>query len=116
MLKILLDQNFNHRILRGLLLRVPKLDYLTTHEAGLSEIEDPELLVWAAQAERLLISHDLSTMPTHAKSVMEAGQIIAGVILVSDQLPIGPVVDRLELIVTCTETSEWQNVVQFLRL
>ena len=116
MLKVLLDQNFNHRILRGLLLRVPKLDYLTTHEAGLSEMKDPDLLVWATQAGRLLISHDLSTMPVHAKTVMEQGHTIAGVVLVSDQLPIGPVIDRLELVVTCTEADEWQNVVQFLRL
>lgn len=116
MLKLLLDQNFNQRILRGLLVRVPELDYLTTHEAGLSEVEDPALLVWAARAGRLLITHDLKTMPMHAKTVIEAGETIAGVALASDQLPIGLVIEQLELIVQCTEADEWLNVIKHLPL
>ncbi len=32
MLSVLLDQNFNHDIVKGLLRRIPTLDYVTAHQ------------------------------------------------------------------------------------
>jgi hypothetical protein len=46
MLRLLFDQDFNHKILRGLFLRLPILDGVTAKDAGLSEASDPELLAW----------------------------------------------------------------------
>lgn len=43
MLRLLFDQDFNHNILRGLLLRLPNLDGVTALQAGLDEAPDPEL-------------------------------------------------------------------------
>jgi len=36
MLRVLLDQDFNHKILSGMVRRLPALDYLTALEIGLS--------------------------------------------------------------------------------
>jgi hypothetical protein len=36
MLRLLIDQDLDHVILRGLLLRVPNLDVITAHQVGLS--------------------------------------------------------------------------------
>ena len=47
------DQDLDHVILRGLLLRVPNLDVITVHQADLSNASDPEILAWAAQQERI---------------------------------------------------------------
>ncbi len=44
MLAIFIDQDFNHDILRALIRRMPKLDFVTAFGAGLSEVEDPRLL------------------------------------------------------------------------
>ena len=63
MLRLLIDQDLDHVILRGLLLRVPNLDVLTAHQAGLSNASDPDLLAWAAEQERLIVTHDRRTMP-----------------------------------------------------
>jgi hypothetical protein len=52
MLRLLFDQDFNHDILRGLLLRLPDVDGVTALQAGLEEAADPELLDWAAQQRR----------------------------------------------------------------
>jgi hypothetical protein len=38
MLRLLTDQNFNHKILRGLMDRVPHLDIMTAQEVGLSRM------------------------------------------------------------------------------
>ena len=58
MLRLLIDQDLDHVILRGLLLRVPNLDVMTAHQAGLSNASDPEVLAWAAEQERILVTHN----------------------------------------------------------
>ncbi|MEH2266351.1 MAG: DUF5615 family PIN-like protein [Nostoc sp.] len=48
MLKLLSDENFNGDIVRGLFLRQPNLDLLRVQDVGLQEVDDPEILNWAA--------------------------------------------------------------------
>jgi hypothetical protein len=45
MLRLLIDQDLDHVILRGLILRVPNLDVITAI-IGLSNASDPEVLAW----------------------------------------------------------------------
>lgn len=116
MLRLLIDQDLDHVILRGLLLRVPNLDVLTAHQAGLSNASDPDLLAWAAEQERLIVTHDRRTMPYHATSRITRAQKLAGIIVVSRQLPISQVIDELEIIVSCSDMSEWENIVKHLPL
>lgn len=47
MLKLLLDQDFDHDIIRGLGKRIPELDYTTAYALGLSGAPDPDLLIAA---------------------------------------------------------------------
>jgi predicted nuclease of predicted toxin-antitoxin system len=68
MLRLLIDQDLDHVILRGPLLRVPTLDVITAHQVGLSNTSDPDLLAWAAEQERIVVTHDRRTMPYHATS------------------------------------------------
>ena len=49
MLRLLIDQDLDQVILRGLLLRVPNLDVITAHQVGLSDAFDLDLLAWAAE-------------------------------------------------------------------
>jgi hypothetical protein len=115
-MRLLIDHNFDQNILRGLLRLVPDLDFVTVFEIGMSRTPDPELLIWAANEQRLMLTHDRRTMPAHAKDVIEAGHDIAGVIIVSDDLPMALVIEQLELIIKCTAIDEWQNVVRHLPL
>ena len=116
MLRLLIDQDLDHVILRGLLLRVPNLDFITAHQVGLSNASDPEILAWAAEQERVVITHDRRTMPYHATSRIARAETIAGVIIVSRQLPISQVINELEIIVSCSDMSEWENIVKHLPL
>jgi hypothetical protein len=65
MLGILVDQDFDHDILRGLRLRLPDLDAVTALQAGLDQASDPEVLAWAAAQHRVVVTHDRNTMPAH---------------------------------------------------
>ena len=54
MLSLLIDQDFDHDILRGLRLRVPTLNAVTAREARLDQMSDPEVLAWAATQRRIV--------------------------------------------------------------
>jgi hypothetical protein len=85
----LIDQNFDHDILRGIERRIPDLDYVTTGQMGLSRTPDPELLEWATVERRVILTHDQSTMPDHVAERLSSGQEVFGVIIVPSDLPIG---------------------------
>jgi hypothetical protein len=96
--------------------RVPDLDAVTAYEIGKSEAPDPELLAWAAEAGRVLVTHDRRTMPAHASRRLTAGDEIAGVIVVSRRIPISRAIDELEIAVMCSEQDEWKNLVRHIPL
>lgn len=59
---LLIDENFDQRILRGLRLRLPQLDYLIVQDIGLGGLDDPALLDWAGKGGRVIVTHDVNSM------------------------------------------------------
>ncbi|MGH8596457.1 MAG: DUF5615 family PIN-like protein [Gammaproteobacteria bacterium] len=116
MLPVLLDQNFDHTILHGLLRRIPDLDYVTAHQAGISAVDDPTLLRWAANDRRVLLTHDLKTMPGHIAAVIAAGDDVAGAVIVPHNVTLVQAIDELEIIITCSSEDEWVNTYRLLPL
>jgi predicted nuclease of predicted toxin-antitoxin system len=116
MFRLLTDEDFNHNILRGLIRRVPHLDYVLVHDVGLTSQPDPVLLKWAASNHRIIITHDDSTMVPHAKQLIRQGEPMAGLILVPQSLGIGRAIDDLELIVHCYSESEMRDRIERLPL
>ncbi len=116
MLRLLIDQDLDQVIVRGLLLRVPELDVITAHQAGLSGASDPELLAWAAEHARIVVTHDRRTMPYHAADRMAKSERFAGMIIVSRRLPVSQAIDDLEIIVSCSDLEEWENIIKYLPL
>lgn len=93
MIRFLADQNFNGHILRGLKLRIPELDCVTTHETGMQNYSDPDLLEWAAKENRVILTHDAKTFPQFAYEQMGRGEAMSGVVVVDDLMPIGRAID-----------------------
>ena len=116
MLRLLVDQNFNQKILRGLLNRIPHLDVVTTQEAGLSEMPDPELLAWAANEDRILLTQDLQTVPDFAAARISVGESMPGVFVVPQQVPIGRALEELTTLILCSQQNEWENLIVWLPL
>lgn len=116
MLRLLIDQDLDQVILRGLLLRVPNLDVITAHQVGLSDASDPDLLAWAAEQPRIVVSQDRRTMPYHAANRIARSEHVAGVIIISRRLPVIQVINDLEIIVSCSDMDEWENVIKYLPL
>ena len=116
MIRFAADENFNHNIIRGLLRRNPYLDIVSVQDAGLSGADDATVLEWAAQEGRVLLTHDVSTMPRYARERVRAGKPMPGVFEVSRKVPIGQAIEDLLLIAECSQEGEWEGQVRYLPL
>jgi len=116
MLRLLIDENLNHRILRGLRFIVPDLDCIIAQRAGLKGVSDPQLLASCAEQALILVTHDVNTVPKHAFERVKAGQPMPGVIIVPDSLEIGAAISDLALLVQCATADELRNAVLYLPL
>jgi hypothetical protein len=115
-MRLLIDENFNHRILRGLLVRLPELDYIVAQNTELRGAKDPLLLDWAAELNRILVTHDIKTVPKYAYERVSAGQPMPGIIVVPETLDIGEAIEQLVMVVECSEQSELANQVMHVPL
>jgi len=115
-MRLITDENFNHRILRGLKLRVPDLDYVVAQETELKGVKDPVLLDRAAKENRILVTHDINTIPKYAYERVIAGQSMPGVITVPKALPIAQAIEELLTIIECSDQSEHENQVLHIPL
>jgi hypothetical protein len=117
MFRLLVDENFDHDIVRGLrLLSLSDIDLISVGEAGLTGAEDPDVLTWAAGQARILLTHDRKTIPKYAYERINKGSLMPGVFVVPQVLPIGTAIEDLALIFKCSRPHEWQNIVQFIPL
>ena len=110
------DENFNGNIVRGLRRRLPDLDIVRVQDTALLHARDPEVLAWAAQEKRILLTHDLSTVPAYAFQRIQAGQPMAGVFAINSLLAVGIVIEDLVLLATGSQENEWDNRVLYLPL
>jgi hypothetical protein len=83
------DEDFNNDIVRGLVRRIADLDILT---------------------------QDVSTLIALAFERVRSAKPMAGVIAVSQSLPIRVAIEDLVLVAECGSTEEWANQVLFLPL
>ena len=116
MLRFAADENFNGAITRGLVRRLPTLDLVRIQDTEMYRADDELVLAWAAEQERILLTHDLSTVPHFAFVRIEAGQSMSGVFAINDELPIGAVIDDVALLAECSLENEWDNRVLYLPL
>jgi hypothetical protein len=109
MLRLLSDENFNGDIVRGLLLRQPDLDLVRVQDVGLAGAEDPDVLAWAAENNRIVLTHDRATMSDYAYERVAGGEGMAGVFILNDRFPVGRAIQEILLMFACTEQAEWSG-------
>jgi hypothetical protein len=115
-MRLLFDENFNQRIVRGLKLELPNLEFEIVQNCGLKGESDPKVLEWASENGYVLVTHDLKTVPKFAYERVAENKILLGVIAVPDDLPIGQTIDEIAITVVCYSASELENRVLYLPL
>ena len=116
MLRLATDENLNGNITRALLRRWPKLNLVRIQDSPVHRMGDPEVLAWCAQESRVMLSHDVRTLPHHAKSRIDEGIAVAGIVILSDRLSIHSALSDLFLIVEASEQYEWIDRINYLPL
>jgi predicted nuclease of predicted toxin-antitoxin system len=116
MIRLLADEDFDNDILRALLRRIPEVDVLRVQAAGLSGAHDSEILAWAANDGRIVLTHDVSTMTRHALDRVRLEQPMPGVIAVHQRAGIGEVLDDLVLTVSCSAPDDLSQQILFVPL
>jgi hypothetical protein len=109
------DVNLNQIILRAACRQEPALDFQTAEMAGLAGLPDPEVSAHAAEDGRVLLTHDLQTMPSHFAAFITTRQS-AGLLLIPQHLPIAAAVDDLLLSRSTMEAEAWRNLMWYLPL
>lgn len=116
MIGLAIDENFNNDVVRGLLRRNPGVDLARIQDVGLRTLDDETVLEWAVQYDRVLITHDVSTMTPHAYARVAAGQKMPGVFEVPRSVAISVAIEDLCLIAECSRPGEWEGQVRYLPL
>ncbi len=94
----------------------PNLDLIRVQDVGLQEVDDPIILSWAANSERIVLTHDRATMPDFAYERLVREEPMTGLFVVNDRIPIRQAIDELLLVIDCTEQEEWKGIVLYLPL
>jgi len=89
---------------------------LRVQDAGLAGMDDHRILAWAAQNDRILLTHDCATVPAYASERVTAGQAIAGLFVLSYLFPVGQAIREIPLIVACSEQKERHGRVVYVPL
>ena len=113
-LSLVADEDFSRTIFTGLRRREPRLNIVRVQDVGLRTASDAAVLAWAAQEGRLVVTHDLRTMPGAAYARMERGDPMSGLIVVRKRLPISEAIDQLPLISLADLDDEWESRVLVL--
>ncbi len=116
MLLLLADENFKGDITRGLSRRQPDLDLVRVQDVGLLGAADPDVLAWAAEYGRILLTHDLATIPDFAYERVTAGETMCGVFVVPRRLSVRQVIEEILLLATETMPTDWASLVLYLPL
>lgn len=78
MIRFLTDEDLRGPIITGLRRRVPTIDLIRVVDVGLGGRPDPEVLNYAAETERVLVTQDVSTMVAYVAQRIENGLAFPG--------------------------------------
>jgi hypothetical protein len=109
------DENFNAKIITGVLRRESTVDFRTAASAGLLGLPDRDVLAAAAQSRRILVSHDHRTLADEFRAFVRTTES-AGLLIVSQQLDIRQAIEELLLVWGASEDDEWINQLTHLPL
>ena len=115
-MKFLADENFNNDILRGVWRRIADASFTRVQDTEIAGADDLRVLEYAAEQDYIVLTHDVNTMRGYFYDRVIAKLPVPGLFLVHKQIPVGRVVDALELIILASDESEWLGKATYIPL
>jgi predicted nuclease of predicted toxin-antitoxin system len=116
MLRLLSDEDFNGHIVAGLRQHYPEVDLVRAQDVGLSgqnEIEDPDVLAWAAQENRILLTNDRRTMIAFARDRVAKELHLPGVFALRPGTSVRGAIEAVAMIALASDPPDWTNRVEW---
>lgn len=113
MLRFLADHNFSEIVIAQVLTVLPDLDLVRARDIGMARTPDSDILEWAANYGRIVLTHDLKTMVPEAWVRVAAGLAMPGVLAVTLVTPYHIARDDIVLSSLYGRESEWANQVRY---
>jgi Domain of unknown function (DUF5615) len=106
--KLVADENFKGGIIQGLRRQQVGLDLVRVQDVGLRGADDPTVLEWAAQNNRVLLTHDVRTVTKFAYDRLSAELPMPGIIEVQMDASIGQTIRDILLLIEFPEECDKQ--------
>jgi hypothetical protein len=92
------------------------VDFKSAQELLAEGMQDPDVLAVAAEDGRIVVSHDVSTMPGHFRRFLSDGRSSPGLFLIPQTVSVSAGIEQLVLIWAASEAEEWQDQLVWLPL
>jgi predicted nuclease of predicted toxin-antitoxin system len=107
-IRFIADASLSEAIVSGVVRAESSIDFLDANTAELESVSDDEVLAIAARENRILVTHDLKTMPSHFAAFLSHSQS-PGVLLLSQKTSVADAIDALLMVWLASEAEEWIN-------
>jgi hypothetical protein len=108
------DNDLDQRIIDAVARLVPEIDFKTAPEAGFhTGTLDPEILHLAAEDQRILVSHDLRTLPQHFGEFIQQC-VSPGVIIIRQEVAIRDAALWLQFFREAGGPEDFQNIIRII--
>lgn len=114
MLPLLSDEDVQGAIVTGLLRHFPALGLVRVQDIGFMQSPDPLILEFAAQSNRVIITHDRNAMTAHAQDRMTQGLPMAGLIVLDQTVNIGKAIQEVGTLAEAGEPGDLDGQILFL--
>ena len=92
MMRFLADEHIPRALLEQLALHLPGTDIVHASDVGLAHTPDPDILRWAADNDRIVVSRDKKSMSKFAYQRITDGLPMPGLIILHQRISIGPAI------------------------
>jgi hypothetical protein len=75
---------------------------------------DPALLLWCERSGRILVSEDVTTLPSHLADHLRSGQHSPGIFVIRVGQSLSAVVDFLAAAAYASDPDEWRDAIWFI--
>jgi predicted nuclease of predicted toxin-antitoxin system len=114
MVPLLSDEDFNGNVVTGVRRHYPGVDLVRVQEVGLSGRQDPDILAWAAEQGRCLLTNDRRTMIDFALTRVDQGLPMPGVFVLRPGTSIHDAIESVAMIALASDPADWQGEVHWI--
>ena len=82
----------------------------------ISGLDDPAVLAWSTTNDRVVLTHDLSTMIPAMQEQVKRFASCSPIVFVRDSLPVSLVIEEILLLDECSIETDWAAGVLYLPL